>query len=111
MSKEKKNFKLPFMDDGKADHPIIRIPDHSVELKAMKRSMDAFLSSERQRQIDLAVRKIEQLVHSVPNVVTVEHHHHFAKWSKRIVWTIATLSALLALACWVAYHLYSTKCA
>lgn len=89
------------------EYPRIRIPDYSNDLKLARRSIESFLAAGYQKQMAQTMVQIRQLVESMPPVVAVQHHHHFAKLTKRVIVAFLVLIALLTLAIWLAYYFYN----
>ncbi len=89
-----------------SEYPRIRIPDYSNDLKLARRSIESFLAAGYQKQMAQTMEQIRQLVESMPPVVVVQYHHHFAKLTKRVVVAFSVLIALLGIAIWLAYYFY-----
>ncbi|WP_316735458.1 hypothetical protein [Pedobacter aquatilis] len=99
-------LRIKKLEQDVPDYPKISIPDYSNDLKLTRKAIESFLDSGCQKQMEVSMQKIRELVSRMPHIVKVEHHHHFAKPTRRVVTAFTVLSLLLAFTIWLAYYFY-----
>jgi hypothetical protein len=88
------------------NYPTFSVPDYTDELKMVGRKIDTFLNSNHQKNIDNSAKEIKAIVSRIPHVMHIQHHHHFAKLTARVVTAFLILILILAGVSWLAYYFY-----
>lgn len=98
--------KIKVLEDQAPEYPKIRIPDYTHDLKSVYKVVNDFLGSNHQRKMDSAMQEIKEIVRRMPHVIQIQHHHHFAKLTGRVITAFLILIGCLSLAVWLAIHYY-----
>lgn len=88
------------------EYPKLRVPDYTSDLQMLRQSIERFLASNHQKNMDDTMLQIREIVSHIPNTINVKNHHHFAKANKRVVIAFLVLITCLAFTIWLAYYFY-----
>lgn len=98
--------KLKILEAKGAEYPILKVPDYTSDLREVKKSLDRFLNSSHQKNLDETFRMIKDLVSRIPYTIHVQNHHHFAKLTRRVIIAFTVLVICLVFTAWLAYYFY-----
>jgi len=88
------------------EYPTLRVPDYTGDLQMVRQSIERFLASNHQKNMDDTMLQIRGIVSRIPNTINVKNHHHFAKATKRVVIAFLVLITCLGFTIWLAYYFY-----
>jgi hypothetical protein len=98
--------KLQILEARGPEYPILKVPDYTSDLCEVKKSVDRFLNSSHQKNMDETFVMIKGLVSRIPDTIHVQNHHHFAKLTGRVILAFTVLVICLVFSTWLAYYFY-----
>jgi len=98
--------KLQILEAREPEYPILKVPDYTSDLREVKKSVDRFLNSSHQKNMDKTFVMIKGLVSRIPDTIHVQNHHHFAKLTGRVILAFTVLVICFVFTTWLAYYFY-----
>lgn len=98
--------KIRLLEARVPEYPKLRVPDYTHDLRTVRQSIDRFLASPHQKNMDNTMMQIREIISRIPHTIHVQHHHHFAKLTKRVTIVFLILICCLGFTIWLAYYFY-----